>query len=575
MSTKVEISGVKVSFLIEIPDKGAVINIGDIFIEKPDISLHLIGNDYEFVAWGDPISGDMFSNELSVRRSAGFIVSNLSGHYYFLFYDKRSLELIVGNSLFSILPVYYCIKEDSIIISDNVFALGKHAGFKTVSYRFILESLLFNYPLFNQSLIEGVMLLSSNSNFAFGKSGHQIARHTAVEEWFSDDPEPWRRSAGHMTDIFLETVKKYLPGNHYMTALTGGFDGRTLTAAGLYHDHKFTCYCFGSESARDLQLASEISAGAGIPFLSVNLDAEYLMDHSLEAGKEFIINSSGTATFTRAHYIHASSLLAKETQYIITGNFGSELFRAMHVRGVMISTALYDVFAARGADDAFEKLLQSPLLSFLNLEAFQSELAGLKDDLADLPCFSERYKKLTRNKQFYIFVLEEIFRKYFGSEMISQYPYVTNRTPFLDQLFIKELFSTGFAGIHSEFFEENPLKRYKGQMLYASVIREAAPQLGRFPTDKGYRPDDLLSIAGKLRVISRYLAKQMRKGNRLNDPLGVIEAWSINHGFYEGLSFNRNIFDESAIFSSQASTFNDEKARLFSLIYAGDYLNKI
>lgn len=565
----------KVSFLMEIPEKRAAVSFDVVFTEKPDISLHLTGDDYEFIAWGDPICSDIFISELSVRRSAHFIINNLSGHYYFVFYDKRSRELIAGNSLFSILPMYYCIRKDRIILSDNVFTLGKHVGIKTVSCRFILESLLFNYPLFNQSLIDGIKLLPSNSALVFEESGHQIVRHTAVEEWFSDDPEPWRRSAGHMTDIFLETVKKYLPGNHYMTALTGGFDGRTLTAAGLYHDRTFSCYCFGSESARDLQLASEISTGAGIPFIPVNLDAEYLMGHSLERGKEFIISSSGNATFTRAHYIHASSLLAKETQYIITGNFGSEMFRAMHVRGVMISPALYDVFSARGAADAFEKLRQSPMLSFLNPQAFQSELAGLKDDIAGLPCFSERYKKLTRNKQFYIFVLEEIFRKYFGSEMISQSPYLTNRTPFLDQLFIKELFATGFAGIHSEFFEENPLKRYKGQMLYASVIRKAATQLGRFPTDKGYRPDDLLSIAGKLRVMSRYLAKRMRKSSQLNDPLCVKEAWSINHGFYEDLSFNRAVFDESAILSSKASGFSDEKARLFSLIYAGDYLNKI
>ena len=41
---------------------------------------------------GDPIVTDKFRQELHIHRSIKFIVNNLYGHYWFLFFDKRSNE---------------------------------------------------------------------------------------------------------------------------------------------------------------------------------------------------------------------------------------------------------------------------------------------------------------------------------------------------------------------------------------------------------------------------------------------------------------------------------------------------
>ncbi|MFN2337329.1 MAG: hypothetical protein ABR560_10210, partial [Bacteroidales bacterium] len=89
--------------------------------------------------------------------------------------------------------------------------------------------------------------------------------------------------------------------------------------------------------------------------------------------------------------------------------------------------------------------------------------------------------------------------------------------PFLDARFLRELMGTEYAGIHSEFFEENPFRRYKGQLMYAHIIRKAFPALGRFATDKGYAPDDLLSLPGKLRIAKSYLGKRLKKQNGFYD----------------------------------------------------------
>lgn len=566
----------KISFLARINEDLAERRTKIVFADSPDFSIQLSGDNYEFMAWGDPIYDEGFHSGLSLHRSTKYITENLSGHYYFCFNDLARDEITFGTSPFSIVPVHYCMRGPDLILSDNVFTIAGYTGLRNASARFIIESLLFNYPLYNCTLVEGISLLGSGSALVAGRGGLKIVRHTAPEEWFSPDPEPWRESVPAMTDIFLREVARYLPGEHYLTALTGGFDSRTLAAAGLYHGRTFTGYCFGSAPEGDLGMAAEISSRAGIPFVPVLLDAEYVRNHSLEAGKEFVINSSGTGTFSRAHYIYAATMLGSNARYIVTGNFGSEVLRTVHSPGVMVSPLLYRLFMADEPRQTLAFLKESPLLRFIPTYVVDNELQKIEEDVSALPCFNIRYRGLSRNMQLYLYILEETFRKYFGSEIAGQWSRVINRTPFLDRNFLRELFSTGLAGIHSGFMENHPGRRYKGQILYASIITRAAPQLGKFVTDKGYRPDDLLTLTGKARIMAGWLRKRTFPGmHSPADPMAVQVAWDHNRAMYESLPVSDDLFNKRETDLLRGPGFSMEKARLYSLIFAADYLRHL
>lgn len=566
----------KISFLaripLNLPDKPGGIQ----FAVRPDPGIHLTGDDYEFMAWGDALSDDRFLRGLPLHRTARFITENLSGHYYFFFNDLAKGEITIGTSPFSIVPLYYCMRESDVILSDNVFTIAGYTGLKNLSALFVIESLLFNYPLYNCSLVEGISLLESGSALVAGRNGLRTVRHTAPEEWFSNDPVPWRKSIPVMTDIFLEAVDKYLPGEHYLTALTAGFDSRTLAAAGLFHGRSFTGYCFGSAPEGDLGMAAKISHRAGIPFVPVLLDDYYVRNESLEAGRKFVISSSGTGTFSRAHYIHAASVLGSKARYLVTGNFGSEVLRAVHSPGVMFSPLLFQLFKADGPRSALAFLKESPVLRFVSAEAVNNELQNLDGDISSLPCFDKKFQGLSKNMQLYLYIFEETFRKYFGPEIAGQWNMIINRTPFLDRHFLKELFSTGLAAIHSGFMESHPGRRFKGQILYASIINRAAPQLGRYITDKGYRPDDLLTVTGNARVLGGWLRKRTHTGmHSPADPMAVHEAWDHNHASYESLPVSDDLFNKSEIYLLRGPGFSMEKARLYSLIFAADYLRHL
>ena len=497
------------------------------------------------------LKGDPICSELSALIDPDFSVEQLleivKGHYYFIYSEGDFCQ--IGNSRFSILPMYYAIDNGSVYVSNKVKLIAQKLSSVTTNKRFILENILFNYPLFNQTISEEIQLLPSNSYLQIKSGSVEVKSLKPIEEYFVSNPKPWRKSIDEIGDIFIEKSAQYFPDEEYATSLTGGFDGRTLTALGKYHGKSFSTYCFGSKKSADVQIAKKLSALSGLRFHEFDLGRKYVEDRSLHNGLEFITGAEGGASFARAHYMDAIRQLSKEYKYIVTGNFGSEVFRAAHIAGVVISPNLYKLFTALSFDEGIKGVESSNEFLWLKKEAFREEWRHLKIDLKKLPCFAPQYKELTKNQQFYKFVFEEIFRKYFGAEMANQYQYIINRTPFLDFDFIQDILKTELSGVYSGFFENNPVKRYKGQVVYANIIKKAYPDFGTELTDKGYRPDDLLTIPGKLRIVQGYVKKRIKKSkrNRLADPYSVQAAFAANKSFWKKFPLDEKLFDVARI----------------------------
>jgi hypothetical protein len=357
-------------------------------------------------------------------------------------------------------------------------------------------------------------------------------------------PTPWRKATNTISDLFIESCEKYFPEEKYASALTGGFDGRTLAACGLYKKRRFMTYSFGSKESVDVKIAESLSTKTGIEFIKINLDGNYLNNHSLNAGIDFINGSSGTASFARAHYLYATKILSEKTNYLVTGNFGSEVFRAAHNSGVTVSQNLHGLFNSKNYDSAINLLETSPEWDWINKQEFKHEWESLKEELKTLSCFDYKYKEMTKNQQFYIVVFEEVFRKYFGAEMVNQYKCFSNRTPFLDIDFLKGILGTGLAGVQSDFFTNNPLKRFKGQILYAHIINKTWPDFGSEMTDKGYKPGDLINLFGKLRIAGSFLSKRIkRKIKSEGDPFAVDAAFSVNKDTWKKIEINPTLFN--------------------------------
>jgi hypothetical protein len=142
-----------------------------------------------------------------------------------------------------------------------------------------------------------------------------------------------------------------------------------------------------------------------------------------------------------------------------------------------------------------------------------------------------------------------------------QNQYIENRTPFLDFQFVKQLFSTRLAGVYSNYYEHNPVKRKKGQLFYAQVIKDTHKKLYRMKTGKGYAPKDILNPLGNIKLGWTYGLKKLRPANQPDDPFCVKRA------FMEHLSEYRAIH-------AQPDFFNQENCSQF-LTNAGQHYKKL
>jgi asparagine synthase (glutamine-hydrolysing) len=475
------------------------------------------------------------------------LLKNIQGHYRLIIIDKTDHSVITASSLFGILPVYYYKVPGAVYISSDADSLSQQMGHAELNKRFILENILFYYQLFNQTVYKEINLLPAHHLLQVNANGMCCTKYFTVSDWFNRSPVPWKKSISGIAALFIDRVKQYFPEEKVMLALTGGFDSRTLVSCGLYHKKEFETYSFGNAVADDTQIASAAAARAGLKFNNILLDDGYITTQSLKEGLEFIQNSNGNGGFARAHYLYACKAVQSKTKYLITGNFGSEIFRAVHNAGAVISNNLYHLFTSPGFDKAVEAIESSPEFKWLNRSGIEKEWEELKTELAQLPVFNPQYAHLTLNEKFYLFVFEEVFRKYFGAEMVNQFKYLNNRTPFLDSIFLEALFKTGLPGVYSDFLENNPVKRYKGQVLYAHIIRKAFPAFLNIPTGKGYRPKDLLTFTGKLNILVNYFTKKLNRQGESTDPNAVEDAFAINKSWFRLMDINKEIFNEKEI----------------------------
>ncbi|HRI59224.1 MAG TPA: hypothetical protein PK228_05865 [Saprospiraceae bacterium] len=478
----------------------------------------------KFLLLGDPVfvlSASLFGR---IVPEAGIVKQNvlyqeIKGHYYWFFLPESASanadvpaamqtrvapSLLCGNSFGAIYPVYYAVENDRIIVSSSSRFLAEKTNAVSKDKRNLLERLLFNYPFFNSTWWSGIQLLEAHRYLKTDRDGISVAGDFEISDHFGAPEDSSRDSLPGLVDLFQKETELFFPDEPFAISLTGGFDGRTLVAAAKKANRNFFAYSFGRPDSTDVTMPAAQAARLRIPYYPIHLDDRYIESHSLESAWNFMRLTEYNGNFGRPHYHYAARALAEKTNYILTGNFGSELFRALHLPGVMMSDCLIRVFSAQ--DNSWKDFLKQRAESW-DIHFFQYETDAL---IADIEKYLKKMNGWEANHKFYHFVFSEIFRKYFGPELVMQSTYLNNRTPYLNLHFFRELNKTIWSGVHARLFEKVKSKRMKGQMFYATFIRRADPKLYHLKTNKGYSPSDVLEsirlplLAGRV-VWHKYL----------------------------------------------------------------------
>ncbi len=436
------------------------------------------------------------------RNEFGNFFRAVDGFYFLLHWDRAAGRLTAGSSMFSILPVFYAETRDLFLVSSS-FDLLRNTGKipLTPDRQYYLEKALFNYPLFTRAPLEAARTVPSNHLLAYNGT-LSLSRHTNIADYFVSSPIPWRKALNHLSDVFIEKAGAFIPRERFCATLTGGFDGRAAVSLALALKRPFYTYSYGTEGDPDVQAPLMISRELGFAHRPLLLGPEYSARDFWKCGLAFLSQSYGLGNMSRAHYYHALQTVLKDSRYLLSGNFGSELIRSMKAPGVMTSTLLFELFEKPGRERLSGLIRRSPASRYLATSLVEECTEPLLEEISSY--LGQMPRHLSANKRFYTFLFEEAFPKYFGPEITVQRRFLNHRAPFLCFGFLEELLKTGVAGANSNFRETNPFRRYHGQALYAYILKRTAPRLLDLPLDRGYKPRDFLTPAGPARIAAGY-----------------------------------------------------------------------
>ena len=480
------------------------------------------------------------------------IFKGFPGLYYLLILTLREVD--VYSSLFGILPVYYAKAGEEILVSSRAGYIKACLNDRvSLNKQWILERILFNHSLDGETPWREIRQLPAHHALKIRNNKESWEKYLAIEDCFADRPKPWRKSLGPMSELFSERCRHYFTCDVNRISFTGGFDGRTLLACALGQKVPVHAYSFGASSNPDITIPKRISAKLGIPYSPIHLDQPDYMHAWLPMGKEMMDRCDGNTSLLHVHYLY-SAMKLQGRECLVTGMFGSELLRALHVSGQVTARPLVDFFMHDEPEEWQRLIMDSPRLQFLNVDYSREELAVVWEKLLAVKK-EQRGLGLSRNQGFYKFIFDETFRKVFGNFILPQLQYAPVRAPYLDFVFIKELLQTGLAGVNNDFFTHNPVKRAKGQMLYARIIQQNHAPLLRELNDKGYRPRALLSPVGKFSISWGWAKKRLKRRFLPEDydNLAILSAMHRHMILFKGLKIPE-YFDSERIHRLLEST---------------------
>lgn len=484
------------------------------------------------------------------------------GNFYLLCIDKESNSLKVFSSLMSILPIYYYSGKDGFYIASRMDLIVRSSSdIFRISKKYIFEHILWGYGFQDETLYQGIKLLPTNHYLIYNKQDVRIIDHTKISDYFVTNPLSWRNTRDHLSDIFIERASEYLPDDTYYSSLTGGLDGRSLLALGLYNQKNIVTYSYGTINDKDVIIPKYVSSKIGIEYKPFILDDIYAevkyFKHAQMAG----YLTEGNLRFSRATYLYLCEELSPTTSYMVSGNFGSELMRTMRMYGNLLSHHIFDLFEIKSDKDFEISLKDSSRLKYIDKNYFKSEIDEVTHNA--IAYRNSLPTNTNLNQRFYIFLFEEVFRKYFGPEIILESNFLYNRTPFLDFKFITELLNTKIAGCNGEYKLSNPLERFKGQVFYPYIIKKTYPKLLQYKLDREYAPKDFFSMYGHLKIVIGYIRrKYFIDQERYKQPIYSELVFTKNLNKILSINFDYPFLNRSAY----SSLFREDE-------WKGDYIN--
>ncbi len=464
----------------------------------------------------------------SYRQGIEPFFDGIRGWFNLFAIDEKHKRYFFAHDHVGIKPLYWYEDERQSIVSSSLslfFDILPQTP--EINQSALVEFLIFNHPLGANTFVKDVHLLDPGHYLELREGKLTTHRYFDPDSLFVERPINGKKALEMINDSFIDTVARIMPENGKTgLSLTGGFDGRTVLSV-VKNTRNLVLYTFGTPYSSDMTVASEVARQMGLPHRQFIIDREYHETRFPQLSKDLILNSEGLATYERTHYTMAFKDIGQEVDVVLSGNCGSEMFRAIHLTGCVVSTLMGKLLRSEDFRPEYSRFIDTLTdnIPFINLPS------DIKDRLMENfeRTTWQPLKDYNLSKRFYLLHLLDSFRKFFGSETKADSHYAENHSAYLDIDFLRTLNRTGFSSAYQKVFTENPILRRKGQVTYAYILKKNIPMLADIMTGRGYTPAAILSPVGVFTIVWPYVRKYFRELENTFDPINNAQRFFETH----------------------------------------------
>jgi asparagine synthase (glutamine-hydrolysing) len=403
--------------------------------ENEEVALVFSGECY----WESKIVDGRKLVELYKSQGDAFF-GKLNGLFSGLLVDRNQRRTFLFNDRFGIQRIYFHEMFGALYLAGEAKALLEILpGSRQFDPRGIADYLTFGCVLDWKTLFRQIEILPGGSLWTFENGRYKKGKYFSPETWES---QPQLTASGFESRL-QQTFKQILP-RYFETdskigiALTGGLDTRMIMACRPQNHGHAACYTFTANRGQTLddKIAARVAAAVNLDHYLLRLGADFFSNTAAYADKT-IFATDGCAGVFNAHEIYFNRLAREIAPVRLTGNYGSEILRA-------IST--------------FKKIPLAPQL--FNPELRQAIASG--------------GTKLSAHKTHPVTfaAFKEIPWNLFGN-LAAGRSQLRFRTPYLDNELVSLMFQA-------------PDEMRKSSLPSFNLVRANHPALADIPTDRGF-----------------------------------------------------------------------------------------
>ncbi len=489
------------------------------------------------------------------------------GNYWIILHKKDSHSVMIISDPLSLLPLYISKVNHNIIISTNL-SKYKINNWK-INSRVVLENIIFNQPLSNNTIIDNVDYLKTGLIYNINETTISYYNEYKLDNIIFNNKK-YPLDIDELINDFNHSVLSYAKKSEMnLVSLTGGFDSRSIVSVFLKYNLPLTTFSFGREGGLNTIVPLMIKDRLGINHIPFYLDYNYENCYSYYA-EEVIYWSDALSIFERANYLYVDKKLKENYTNYISGLVGGEIFAPMTMYVPFCSQYYSDIFYKGQSFNIDDALYNNKLKSFVNFIE-PGTLSSLEDFINDKQKYINKLKTLESGYLYYIYdFIDTGFRTFYGGQIHTERSYIENNTPFYNLDILERIMFSERKKVFKKPFRGNPFWKRKNRILQATIINKNYPELANIPTDRGFAPADILSFKGQLKSAILYLKNE---NNLKKTPKEFISnKWSklyYNYILNNNIKINNELFNAENIInylkSYNENKYNQSFNRLLSI----------